>query len=136
MRWRRIILMVSSLAGVAVVAHCAGGVWRLIEAGGPAGIHQTAVKNEMAAWEREYRTLRDWREAWRAAGMLDYIRTYYFPGPGYRGSARTEAELETQRARTLEAIAAGLREFTGQDFGTDTARWQEWLIRQGHADGR
>jgi hypothetical protein len=58
------------------------------------------------------------------------------PGPGYRGSARTEAELEAQRTRTQEALAAGLQEFTGQDFGTDAAQWQEWMVREGHAEGR
>ena len=135
MRWRRCLLIVAFLAGIAFAVHCAGGIRRLIE-DGPAGIHQTSVRNKMAGREREYRTLRDWREAWLAAGMLDYTKTYYVPGPGYRGSVRTEAELEAQRARTLAAIAAGLREFTGQDFGTDTARWRQWLTEQGHAEGR
>lgn len=90
----------------------------------------------MENWEREYRTLHDWREAWQAAGMLDYVKWYYAPGPGYRGSARTVAELQAQRARTLDAIAAGLREFTGQDLGTDTDRWRKWIADDGHGEGR
>jgi hypothetical protein len=103
--------------------------------GGPAGVHQTGVKKELASWEREYRVLHNWREAWLAAGMLEYTRNYYVPGPGYRGSARTEAELEAQRERTLLAISSGLREFTGQDFGTDGEKWQKWFTEQGHAEG-
>jgi hypothetical protein len=127
--------VVASLAGVAVLTLCAGGVWRLIEEG-PAGIHQTSVMNELAAWEREYSTPRDGREALRAAEMLEYIQNNYVPSPGYRGSVKTETELEAQRTRTQETIVAGLRQFTGQDFGTDVAKWQEWLQQQGHADGR
>jgi len=135
MRWPRIILVVAFLAGIAVVVPCAGVAWRLIEVG-PAGIHQISVTKEMAGWEQEYRTVHDWRQAWKAAGMLGYTRTYYVPGPGYRGSVQTEAELEAQRERTLAAIAAGLREFTGQDFATDAAKWKEWLTEKGHAEGR
>src|SRR5262245_32938767 len=100
MRWPRIILVVAFLAGIAVVVPCAGVAWRLIEVG-PACIHQISVTKEMAGWDREYRTLHDWRQAWLAAGMLETTRIYYVPGPGYRGSVQTEAELEAQRERTL-----------------------------------
>jgi hypothetical protein len=136
MQWRRLALIVGCLFGVAALASCGVLAWKLVEAGGLAGVHQRGVTNEMASWEREYRTLRDWREAWRAAEMLEYARNYYVPGPGYRGSTRTESELEAQRARTLAAIAGGLREFTGEEFGTDAAKWREWLTEQGHGEGR
>ena len=100
---------------------------------GPAGFHQVSVKNELADWEREYAVVRDWPEAVLTVGMMEYVQEYYVPGPGYRGSARTEAEVEAQRSRTLDTMAAALRMFTGQDFGRDVARWRQWLAEQGHA---
>ena len=135
MRLRRSLWIVVSIIGIAVAVLCAGTVWRLIEMG-PAGIHQKSVKNELAGWEREYGTVRDWHEAWRAADMLEYVRDYYVPGPGYRGSVQSEADLKAQRSRTQAAIVASLHAFTGQDFGTDAARWRKWLTAQGHGEGR
>src|SRR5262245_36022734 len=135
MGWRRSKWVIASVASIAVVVYVAWRLWPLIEAG-PAGFHQRSVKNELSAWEREYSSVRDWREVGRAIDLLEYAQNYYVPGPGYRGRARTEAELEAQRARTLRAIAAGLREFTGQDFGSDAARWREWYARQGQVDRR
>jgi hypothetical protein len=67
--------------------------------------------------------------------VLEYTQNYYVPAPGYRGSPRTEEELQAQRARTEEAIATALRDFTGQDFGTDAAQWQDWLRQHGDTDG-
>jgi hypothetical protein len=135
MGWRRTEWVIVSVAGIAAVAYVASRLWPLIEAG-PAGIHQMSVKNELAGWEREYSSVHSWRDVGRAIDLLEYAQNYYVPGPGYRGSARTEAAVEAQRARTLAAIATGLREFTGQDFGSDVARWREWYARQGRAEGR
>lgn len=132
MRWR-VILVTIICIGAAVLVPCAGSIWRLIEEG-PAGIHQAGVKRELAGWAKESASPRDWHEAWRAAEILEYTRTYYIPGEGYRGSPQTEADLGAQRTRTRAAISAGLREFTGQDFGVDAARWQEWLRQHRHAD--
>ncbi|CAN5406388.1 hypothetical protein BH10PLA2_BH10PLA2_39040 [soil metagenome] len=131
----RVAFLVASLAIVAFIACCGGPVWRLIE-GGPAGFHQISVKHELAEWEREYSSVRDWRKAWRAAEMLEYISIYYTPRPGYRGSKRSEAELEAQRAQTLKSIASGLRDFTGQNFEADAAQWKKWLIQEGHVEGK
>lgn len=135
MRRMHLLVVAASLVGVTVVAYGAPSAWRLIE-GRLVGIHQTSVRNEMALWEREYRTLKDWHEASNAIGMIGYVQRYYVPGPGYRGTARTEAELEEQRARTLSAIVAGLRDFTRQDFGTDETRWRQWLVEHDHTEAR
>lgn len=132
---RRIVIVLALLAASVVVSSCAMVVWPLFKFG-PASIHMRSVKNELADWEQEHRTIRDWRQAWQAAGMLEYVRVYYVPGEGYRSTPEYETELAAQRDRTLSAIVTGLREYTGQDFGTDAAEWKEWLTAQGHADGR
>ena len=92
-----------------------------------ASFHQRGVTRSLAGWEKEYGRVQSWQEARRAADMLEYVQRYYVPGGGYQGDAATEERLEAQRARTVEAIAAGLREFTGRDFGTDAEGWQRWL---------
>jgi hypothetical protein len=56
--------------------------------------------------------------------MLEYVQHYCVPGPGYHSDEKTEAKLEFQRVRTLKAIVAALKEFTGQDFGTDVEQWR------------
>jgi hypothetical protein len=136
MHWRRFALIAGCLSGIAIFVYFIVGVWKLIEAGGPVGVHQRGVANELASLEREYSTPRTWREAWRSMEILEFAQSYYVPGPGYRGSAESEAMLEDQRERTRMAIAGGLRAFTGQDFGTDADKWRRWLTEQGHADGR
>jgi hypothetical protein len=97
------------------------------------GIHVRSVTRSLAMWEKEYEHVDDWQEADRAIGMLQYVRGYYVPGPGYHSDAQTEAALEAQRARTLAAIAEALRDFTGEDFGTDAARWRAWRQKQKRA---
>jgi hypothetical protein len=96
-----------------------------------ARIHQQSVTRELAAWEQEYSQVRNWHDADRSIDMLDYVRSYYVPAPGYRSDSETETTLEAQRARTLAAIAAGLRKFSGEDFGTDASRWREWREQHG-----
>ena len=88
------------------------------------GVHQRSVTRSLAAWEVEYSQVRNDAEADRAIDMLEYVQDYYVPGPGYHSDARTEAALETQRARTVDAIVTALREFSGQDFGADAAKWR------------
>jgi hypothetical protein len=95
-----------------------------------AGFHQKSVTRSLADWEKEYGRIESWDEADRAIGMLEYVQTYYVPGPGYRSDPQTEAALEAQRARTLAAIASALRKFSGEDFGTDAGRWRTWQAEQ------
>jgi hypothetical protein len=94
------------------------------------GIHLRSTARELVTWEKEYGHVDSWQEADRAIEMLEYVRGYYVPGPGYRSDAQTEAALEAQRARTLAAIAEALRDFTGEDFGTDATRWRAWRQKQ------
>jgi hypothetical protein len=97
--------------------------------------HQRSVTRSLADWAAEHGTVNSWAEADRAIGMLEYVQWYYVPGPGYRSDPETEAALEAQRARTVAAIVAALRAFTGADFGTDAAAWRAWRQRQGRKDG-
>ena len=94
------------------------------------GFHQKSVTRELAAWEQDEARVTSWDEADHAIGMLGYVQNYYVPGPGYRSDPQIEAALDSQRARTLAAIASALREFTGQDFGTDAERWRAWWLEQ------
>lgn len=91
------------------------------------GIHQRGTTRELMAWEREYSQIETKNEAVRAAGMLEYIKNYYLPSPGYYSDPGTEASLKAQRERSLATITAALQRFTGQDFGTDGGKWLEWL---------
>jgi hypothetical protein len=95
------------------------------------GLHLRSTTRELAAWEKEYGHVDTWQEADRAIEMLEYVRGYYVPGPGYRSDAQAEAALEAQRARTLAAIAEALRDFTGEDLGTDAARWRGVSSKKG-----
>jgi hypothetical protein len=99
--------------------------WRRVE-DFATSVHQRGVTIELATWETEYGHVQSWEEARRSIGMLEYVQRYYVPGPGYRSDGETEERLESQRARTMQAIVAGLREFTGQDFGVDADRWRVW----------
>jgi hypothetical protein len=94
-------------------------------------VHQRSVMRSLANWEEDDSRVCTWEQADHAIDMLEYVRAYYVPGPGYRSDAQTEAALEEQRARTLAAIAAALRSFTGEDLGTDPERWRTWRERNG-----
>jgi hypothetical protein len=91
------------------------------------GIHQEGVMRELLGWEHEYGQMRNWHEAERAIDMLEYVQRYFVPGPGYRSYPTTEALLESQRRRTVQAIVAGLRQITDQDFGPDAQKWRDWM---------
>jgi hypothetical protein len=120
------ILLLCGFTGVVVFALYA--VWNFES--WAVGLHQKSITRELAAWEQDEARVTNWDEADHAIGMLEYVQNYYVPGPGYRSNPQTEAALESQRARTLAAIAVALREFTGEDFGTDAERWRAWRNEQ------
>lgn len=122
---RRSILAAVVVGGILAVGLVVPLVVHMVEAFG-VRTHQRSVTRSLAQWEAEYGRVRSWTEADRAIGMLEYVQWYYVPGPGYRSDPQTEAALEAQRARTVAAIVAALRDFTGEDFGTDAARWRQW----------
>lgn len=109
--------------------------WRRLDAR-LVGIHHQAVTAELARWENEYGRTQTWSEAMQAADMLEYVQHYYVPGPGYRSDEATEAELKAQRARTVQAIVAALKDSTGQDFGKDARQWREWIAKAGGVESR
>jgi hypothetical protein len=119
---RRVVAAALVVGAIGILAPIA---WRQIKVLG-VGVHQRAITRELADWAVEYRQVRNEREVDRAIDMLEYVQRYYVPGRGYCSDARTEAALEDQRAETVEAVVAGLQEFTGQDFGADVARWRAW----------
>ncbi len=102
--------------------------WRRIDEFGT-GIHQQSVTRSLAEWEKEYRQIHNLEDARRSIDMLEYVQSYYLPGPGYRSDKKTEAKLNAQRAQTVHAIVSALREFTGEDFGPDAAKWQKWAAK-------
>jgi hypothetical protein len=87
--------------------------------------HQRSTTRELIAWERECSHIETKNDAVRAAKLLEYIKNYYVPGPGYHSDPETEASLQAQRERTLATISGALKRFTGQDFGTDGVKWLE-----------
>jgi hypothetical protein len=128
MKWRRgcaVAFIFCLVAGVLLIVYASTHFeeWGV-------GIHQKSVTRSLADWEKEYGRIGNWDEADRAIGMLEYVQSYYVPGPGYRSNPRTEAALEEQRARTVAAIVSALREFTGEDFGTDPEEWRAWRSLQ------
>lgn len=114
-------LLVPGLALVAIFA--VGAVvfvpWLAVQA------HQRAVTQELSLWEAEYGRASTANEAIRTAEMIGYVQTYYQPSDGYRGSEAIEDALQSQRQKTINAMVAALKSFTGEDFGEDA---DEWLI--------
>ncbi|HZU37220.1 MAG TPA: hypothetical protein VFA18_14960 [Gemmataceae bacterium] len=128
---KRRAIYAAGIIVIVLVVLLAPYAWRRIDQWAGV-IHQRAVTKELAGWESEYGQVRNWEQAQRAIGMLEYVQHYYVPGPGYRSDEKTEAELEAQRARTVQAIVAALKKFTGQDFGADAKQWQDWM-RKAHS---
>jgi hypothetical protein len=84
----------------------------------------------LAAWERQYARIENDRDAFRGIDMLQYVQTYYVPGPGYRSDPATEAALERQRQNTVIAIVKALERFTGEAHGVDVSQWEAWRERR------
>ena len=125
MRRRRLVVLLLCLGLAGIVFLVIYLPPRLVSYG--VGLHQRSVTRSLGEWGREYSHIQTKNDAIRAAEMLEYISTYYVPGPGYRSDPETEATLQAQRERSLATISAALQRFTGQDFGTDGGKWLEWL---------
>jgi hypothetical protein len=123
---RRKIYLVGIVVGVLGIVSLVLFAWQHLEKRF-VGIHQGRVMIELTAWEHEYGQVRNRQEAERAIDMLEYVQSYYVPGPGYRSNPTMEAKLESQRRQTVQAIVAGLRQFTDQDFGPDAQKWRVWM---------
>ncbi len=92
--------------------------------------HQRAITREITEWGNEYAQITDEASAIRAAGMLEYIDTYYKPGDSYRGFNETERELESARAKSLRQLVEALEAYTGLGFGDDYTAWSQWADYQ------
>jgi hypothetical protein len=116
------VIVLVLLGGVLLAPHLERmiGVWGV-------GVHQRGITRELKTWEGKYGHVHTWDEARQNIGVLNYVQQYYVPGPNYHSDPETEAKLEAQRARTVQAIVSALKTFTGQDFGDDAARWEEWI---------
>jgi hypothetical protein len=125
MRRRRLVVLLLGLVLAGTIVLVIYLPPRLVNYG--VGLHQRSVTRSLGEWEREYSQIKTKHDAIRAAEMLGYISTYYVPGPGYHSDPETEAALQAQRERALSTIAGALERFTGQDFGTDSGKWLEWL---------
>ena len=114
-------LLVIYLSGFAAYVYLSGG---------PSGIHQRSVTRSLAEWEQEHRSVSSHEDAIRTANMLEYAQQYYVPGGEYRSTPEIEAALQMQRRETIEAFVKALRDYTGEDFGTDSAQWLKYLHDQ------
>jgi hypothetical protein len=121
--------VVLSLGLVLTLALLAPLMWQRFETWA-VSIHQRSTARELADWEEEYSKIENLQEASRAIDMLDYIRTYYVAGEGYRSNPDTEKALETQRNRTVSAIVEALERFSGERNGSDLSKWQAWKERE------
>ena len=88
------------------------------------------ITRELASWQQQYSEVKDLNEAHRYIDLLSYVKTYYTyeDTPEYVGS-EIASVLSSQRARTLQSIANALKDFTGQDFGTDGKAWKDWYAK-------
>ncbi len=127
---RRLKIAVGIAVGALAVAVFMPLAWHRFEAWA-VGAHQRSTTRELAAWEQEFSRIRTKDEAIRAVGMLRYVQGYYVPGPGYRSDPATEAALQARRQKTAAAIARALEEFTGERYGLDVDKWEEWRDGQG-----
>lgn len=91
------------------------------------GVHQRSVTQSLAEWKTEYSTIQSQYDAVRTVEMLDYVQTYYVPGDGYRSTPNVESALEFQRKDTIDAFVSALRNYTNEDFGTNSVKWLEHL---------
>lgn len=93
-------------------------------------LHPNAITQAMASWELEYAKTPTDEHFERQIGILEYVRNYYpyEHDPNYKGTELAKM-LAAQRERTLQAIAKGLKESSGQDFGTDEKAWRDWYAK-------
>ena len=120
--WRRCLILIIPISLVCAV------IWAISALPGyMVGIHQRSVTQELANWKNEYHIISSQHDAVRTAEMLEYVQWYYIPGEGYHSATEIEAALELQRQETISAFVASLREYTGEDFGTDSKKWLAFL---------
>jgi hypothetical protein len=75
------------------------------------GFHQKSVTRSLATWGREKSQITNDASATHAAEMIQYMRSYYVPSPTYRGPPDVEAELERQRAESIQLITTALERY-------------------------
>jgi hypothetical protein len=80
--------------------------------------HQKSVTRSLATWGREASQITNDASAAHATEMIEYIGSYYVPGPGYRGPVEVEAELERQRAESIHLIATALERYRAKKQGS------------------
>jgi hypothetical protein len=77
--------------------------------------HQKSVTRSLAMWGREASQITNASSATHAVEMIEYMRSYYVPGSGYRGPAEVETELERQRAESIQLIAMALERYKAKN---------------------
>ena len=80
--------------------------------------HQQSVTQSLADWAQEYSNISSDDDAARAAHMIEYVQTYYVVGGGYSSTPKVNAELESQRKKTIQALSDALETYYGQNPGT------------------
>lgn len=127
---RRLALFALAVLLTALVAYVISGIAYIYNSGGPVGIHQRNVTRELTEWKQTYGKVSSHHEAIRTAEMLEYVQSYYVPAEGYRSTPEIEAAQQIQRRETTDTFIEVLRDYTGKDFGTDSAQWLNYLHGQ------
>lgn len=119
----KVVILFAGVAAFGALTVALG--WRAFQTWGVA-LHQRSVTRYLAEWGHEASQITNDVSAIHSAEMLGYIDRYYVPGPGYRGPAAVEAELEKQRRESMQRIIASLEKHTGLKYGTNVDRWIDW----------
>lgn len=85
--------------------------------------HQRSVTESIADWGKAHAKIANDADALEAERMVDYIKRYYPPGPGYQGTPESEETLEDTRRKTIlqiEAAIAQYRQSKGEPSISDT----------------
>ena len=126
---RKTLIFVSLLLCLIILAALSPYIWDNLEKRMVA-VHQRATFKELQSWEEEWRVIKSDDDAFRAVDMLEYVTTYYKPGPGYHADQNTEEQLERQRAHTLQTIGEALATFSDERHGVNVDQWKDWRERR------
>ena len=120
---KKVIIVI--VASVTIVAICVC-LCRVIESF-LIGQHQKSVIISLQEWENEYSKIDSLNDAIRAVEMCEYIKKYYWSGEGYYSCNEISERLENQYSQTLKVIFVALEDYSGNKYGDDINKWDEWI---------
>ncbi len=92
-------------------------------------IHKAGIASSLKDWGGQYSDIQNENDVVHAVEMLGYINNYY---SGYEDDGDIYSErLKKQRTETLQVITKALGDYTGEKFGNDIQKWEDWLRQKG-----